>query len=55
MIRVEADVLVEMEHLDPAPVEVVSCGERVEEVELRRASGDDDARGAMGVDGAVDR
>ena len=38
----DADVLVEMEQLDALPVDVRSCGQRLEEFELRGAGGGDD-------------
>ena len=40
----DADVLVEVEQLDPRPVDARRRGERVQELELRRAGGGDHAR-----------
>ena len=50
MIDGQADVLVEMKQLDPRPVDAGRRGERVEELELRRAGRGDDPRDASRFD-----
>ena len=46
MVGGQADVLVEVEHLDARPVDARRARQRVEELELRRAGRSDDARSA---------
>jgi hypothetical protein len=48
MVDRQADVLVEMKHLDAGPVDPVRAGERLEEIELRRPRGRDNPRPSLG-------
>ena len=48
MVDRQADVLVEMEHLDARPVDAVRAGERLEEIELRGSRGGHDPGPSVG-------
>ena len=55
MIGGEADILVEVKHLDARPLDARRRRQRVEEVELRRAGRGDDPRAAPFRDGGAER